>query len=92
MNKMSFYGLVTLITVLFSLNTSIAQEIEIKDGIKYIHNKEPKWGKEPKVKLEFIQEIGGMDVEDKNYLISNLIMKIRLLKKGLEYEGQQTLK
>ena len=41
--------------------------IKIKDGVKYVHNKAPLWGDEPKVALEFVKKIGGLDVEDENY-------------------------
>jgi len=59
--------------ILLSFSTiAQSQKIEVKDGITYIHNKKPKWGKEPKVKLELIQEIGGIDVEDRNYMMSDI--------------------
>lgn len=33
--------------------------IEIKDGVKHIHNIAPLWGDEPKVTLEYVQTIGN---------------------------------
>jgi len=62
----------TLLILLYSSTNVISQDIKIKNGVKYIHNKKPQWGKEPKVKLEFIQEIGGIYVEDKNYMMSDI--------------------
>ena len=43
--------------------------VEIKDGVKYIHNKAPLWGSEPKVALEFVQKIGDIETEDEDYLL-----------------------
>jgi len=60
-----------LILLSFSTNAQ-SQKIEVKDGITYIHNKKPQWGKEPKIKIEFIQEIGGIDVKDKSYVMSEI--------------------
>jgi len=62
----------TLLILLYSLTNVISQDIEIKNGVKYIHNKNPQGGKKPKIKIEFIQEIGGIDVEDKNYMMSDI--------------------
>ena len=53
------------------LSYGYSQELKIKDGVKYIHNNKPQWKDETKVKLEFIQEIGGMDVED-DYIMSDI--------------------
>ena len=41
--------------------------IEIKDGVKHIHNHAPLWGDEPKVSLKFVQKIGEYDAKDENY-------------------------
>jgi len=43
--------------------------IEIKDGVKHVHNYSPLWGETPKVALEFVQKIGELDTEDENYLL-----------------------
>ena len=45
--------------------------IEIKDGVKYVHNLKPMWRDEPKVALEFVQQIGELEGEDENYLLYN---------------------
>ena len=41
--------------------------IEIKDGVKHIHNHAPLWGDTLKVALEFIRQIGDLDSEDEDY-------------------------
>jgi len=66
----SFFSCLIIIIVFVSL--SHPQEIETKNGITYIHNKKPKWNKEPKVRLEFVQEIGGIDVEEGNYMLAQV--------------------
>ena len=43
--------------------------VEIKDGVRYVHNNKPQWGDEPKVALEFVQKIGELESEDENYLL-----------------------
>ena len=42
--------------------------IETKDGVKYVHNRTPLWGDEPKVALEFVRQIGELDTKDENYM------------------------
>jgi len=41
--------------------------VEIVDGVRYVHNIKPLWGDEPKVGLEFVQKIGGLDATDENF-------------------------
>lgn len=48
-------------------NTNEFYTIEIIDGVRTVHNIKPLWGDEPKVSLEFVQKIGGLDVTDENY-------------------------
>ena len=43
--------------------------IEIKDGVRHIHNHAPLWGDTLKVALEFVQKIGDLEAEDENYLL-----------------------
>ena len=43
-------------------------EMEIKDGVKYVHNIKPKYNK-PIVKLEFVQRIGELEPDDENYML-----------------------
>jgi len=42
--------------------------VETVDGVRHVHNMAPLWGDEPKVELEFVQQIGGLDVDDENFL------------------------
>lgn len=64
------------ITILLFAFTCGQQEgtytIEMKDGVKYIHNLSPAWGDEPKVELEFVQKIGDLETEDENYQLYKL--------------------
>lgn len=43
--------------------------VEIIDGVRYVYNNVPKWGDEPKVSLEFVQKIGGLDATDDNFML-----------------------
>lgn len=61
----------TSITLLVSFSCGSHEStytIEIKDGIKYVHNYAPLWGDEPKVSLEFVRQIGELDTKDENYM------------------------
>jgi len=46
--------------------------VEITDGVRYVHNKAPKWGDEPKVSLEYVRQIGDYEAEDDNYAFYGL--------------------
>ena len=51
--------------LIFSL--SFAQKIETIDGVCVVHNgKSGKWGKNPKLSLEFVKTIGELETEDEN--------------------------
>ena len=66
-SKYTFY-ILFLLLLLFSCGKNDATyTIETKDGVNYVHNNAPLWGDEPKVGLEFVQKIGGMDATDENY-------------------------
>jgi len=41
---------------------------ELIDGVRHIHNLKPLWGDEPKVRLEFVRTIGGLDETDENFI------------------------
>jgi hypothetical protein len=44
-----------------------AQKVETVDGVRVVHNdKTGKWGKTPKVSIEFIRNIGELETEDEN--------------------------
>ena len=48
---------------------SFAQKVETVDGVRVVHNeKTGKWGKTPKVSLEFVKTIGDIESEDENVL------------------------
>ncbi len=44
-----------------------AQKVETVDGVRVVHNdKTGKWGKTPKVSIEFIRNLGELETEDEN--------------------------
>ena len=43
--------------------------LEVKDGVRYIHNLKPKFDT-PTAELEFIQQIGELEPEDENYMFN----------------------
>jgi DNA-binding beta-propeller fold protein YncE len=48
---------------------SFSQKIETKDGVRLVYNeKEGKWGKEPKITLEYVTNIGDLESDDDNVL------------------------
>lgn len=58
-----------VITLFFVSTGSFPQKIETKDGIRLIHNeKTGKWGKQPKISLEYVKNIGDLESEDENVL------------------------
>lgn len=64
--KMIITGLILLLVSACSVEkTYIVEEI---DGVRHVHNLVPLWGDEQRIKLEFVQKIGGIDTEDENYL------------------------
>jgi sugar lactone lactonase YvrE len=45
-----------------------AQKVQIVNGVRLIHNsKGGKWGKNPKIALELIQTLGGVEAKDQNF-------------------------
>lgn len=42
---------------------------EIINGISHIHNIEPLWGTEQKVKLEFVRKYGDVNTDDERYML-----------------------
>jgi hypothetical protein len=60
-------GLLFVLMTFFGSN-AISQKIEFKDGIRIVQNDKPLWGDEPKVKLEFVRQIGEFDSADENFL------------------------
>ena len=58
-----------VIILVLVAGVSFSQKIETKDGIRLIHNgKQSKWGKNPKVSLEYVKNIGDLESDDDNVL------------------------
>ena len=71
--------------VLLAAGISFSQKIETKNGVRLIHNgKEGKWGKEPKIALEFVRNIGDLESDDENVLFY-MPMDIAVDKEGNVY-------
>lgn len=68
-SKLALYISLSLLFLLSCGKSDETYTIKIRDGVKYVHNHASLWGDEPKVALEFVQKIGGLDVEDENYQI-----------------------
>ena len=49
-----------------------AQEIQTVDGVRTVHNTEPKWDDNSEISLEFVQKIGGIDETRENFIFYNL--------------------
>jgi len=84
MNKLHLM-LFSLLALLFSLSFSYHQEIEIKNGVRIVHNENNgKWGSDPQVSLKLIRTLGGIDVKDEN-LAFNLPYDMAMDKEGNLY-------
>ena len=59
-------SILILLLVLGLISSSQAQQVEIKDGIRYIYNKSPLWDDKPKIGLEFVRKIGELEGENEN--------------------------
>lgn len=69
MNKSLRIILYAGVVLLVISGVSFSQKIETKDGVRLIHNeKEGKWGKNPKVSLEYAKNIGDLESDDDNVL------------------------
>ena len=65
MKLTAFIGIMLLLVT----SASFSQKIETKDGVRLVHNeKEGKWGKESKVSLEYVKNIGDIESDDENVL------------------------
>lgn len=56
-----------LILITCSSTGDSTYTVESIDGVRYVHNKAPLWGDEPKITLEFVQKIGDIDAIDENF-------------------------
>ena len=69
MNKPMKLAVFMGIMLLLVTSVSFSQKIETKDGVRFVHNeKEGKWGKEAKVSLEYVKNIGDLESDDENVL------------------------
>ena len=59
--------LVFSIVILMAISLLHAQDIEIVDGVKIIHNNNPKWSKKAEIELKLVRKIGELEGEDTNY-------------------------
>jgi sugar lactone lactonase YvrE len=61
---------VVIIGIVMLMTTGVfSQKIETKDGLRLVHNgKQGNWGKEPKVTLEYVKNIGDLESDDENVL------------------------
>jgi sugar lactone lactonase YvrE len=64
-----FASFLTVSAILLSCKKEKTYILEVKDGVKYIHNLKPKHD-HPTAGLEFVQQIGELEPEDENYLFS----------------------
>jgi hypothetical protein len=64
-----FAGFLTVSTIFLSCKKEKTYILEVKDGVKYIHNLKPQHD-HPTAGLEFVQQIGELEPEDENYLFS----------------------
>lgn len=66
-------GVLAFLIVLLSVVTislkALSQKIEYVNGIRIVHNEKPKWGDNPKISLEFVQQIGVIEGKSENYLL-----------------------
>ena len=69
MNKfLRMIGFISVM-VIFTFIISRAQKVETVDGVRVVHNeKNGKWGKTPKISIEFVKTIGDIESEDENIL------------------------
>lgn len=88
-NNMKFRKNLTLsiyIIFLFTIfDSSVwAQNIEIKDGIKYLHNDKYLWGSESKIRLDHVRTIGSIYEKNDKYILYE-IYDVNIDKEGNIY-------
>lgn len=84
---MKKYLALTLVFTIFLLfiELSSSQKIEYSGNFRIVHNeKEGIWGKDPKISLELVRTLGGLDVEDEN-LAFNLPRDVVIDSQGNTY-------
>jgi len=69
MHKLLKMSVMIALAILCFFLFAHAQRVESVDGVRIVHNeKTGKWGKTPKVSLEFVRTIGDMESDDDNVL------------------------
>lgn len=69
MHKLFKMSLFIAVAILFISPFVPAQQVETVDGVRVVHNeKTGKWGKTPKISLQFVRTIGDMESDDDNVL------------------------
>jgi len=63
-----FISAVVSVGIVTISSPSLSQKIEYEDGVRIVHNDKPLWGKNPKVALEFVRQIGVFEGPDENYM------------------------
>jgi sugar lactone lactonase YvrE len=64
--RLTFYA---ILMMFLTSSISFPQKIETEDGVRLVHNENTgKWGKQPKISLEYIKNIGDLESEDENVL------------------------
>ena len=63
----SFTIALAVLFALFCSSSETTYTVDTIDGVRYVYNTAPLWGDEPKVELEFVQKIGGIEATDENY-------------------------
>ena len=67
-SKCALYVLFPLLLIISCSKSDQTYTIEIKEGVKHIHNFAPAWGDTVKVALEFVRQIGQEESKDENYM------------------------
>lgn len=67
--KIVFVFLFAVSTAFLSCKKERTYDVDIKDGVRYVHNLKPKYDK-PIAEVEFIYQIGELEPEDENYMFN----------------------
>jgi hypothetical protein len=68
-NSISWTVFLAASALFFSCQKEQTYRVEIKDGIRHVHNLKPK-NEKPAAGLEFSQQIGELEAKDENYLFA----------------------
>lgn len=67
--KIVFVFLFAVSAAFLSCKKERTYDVDIKDGVRYVHNLKPKYDK-PIAEVEFIYQIGELEPEDENYMFN----------------------